>query len=443
MPKTLVLITADSLRADHVSYFNSDSPANTPNLDRLAEEGTAFHTAIANGPATVLSVPSLLTGRLYHEVDADTPTLTEGLSAAGYETAAFCTNIQLYGSGLADKELDRGFDTFETVLDSVREKTEFRTEWIVHRIGDRLQRWFGTESRVTELAASVIAELPLPFAQPTPHAEVVTDRAMEWVAGLDPEDPAFVWLFELDTHEPYLPPKSTLKATGLTRSRNEYHGINRKLRYFKSILNEEDVDLLKELYVASVEYWDEQTGRLVEQLEESRDDVTIIITSDHGELFGEHGGVGHPERPWEELLRVPMIAYGDGIPQAEDHSVVQIADVPATLAELGGSSLNGRGDNLFNRSDRKGVLTVCSLTEPRFAYRTDEWKIVQGDNKTRLYDPTDESTDQADDHPAVVARLERKLSDALSGYDLREQTQNNTDKAVKERLRALGYVDEQ
>lgn len=444
----IVLITADSLRKDAVSYYGQSASTDTPNIDSLAEEGAVFHNAVANGPATVLSVPSLLTGRLHHEVTESTPTLPEQLSQAGYDTAAFCTNIQLFGPRLSPKKLDRGFDSFDTVLDTVREKTEFRFEWAAHRVAEHVQRWLGSDSRIYRGVANSIASIPIPIARPTPSAEVVNERAIEWLEQRDNDSPYFMWLFQLDTHEPWLPDEGEESRSLL---KGEKHRTNRKLRYFKELLTEEEVDTLRELYGDSVEYWDKQVGELVTRLRELDPEVTVVITSDHGELFGEHGEVGHPSSHWNELINVPLIINGPTVDDGDYPTLpVQNSDVPASIADLADVSDSGIDTVPLQRvgeqkPDREGVPSVLNYEATEFAFQTEEWKYVRLENDELLYERGDEARDLSDQKPGVVNRLSGRLNERLQkgGDSSASQTgEVEVDDEIEDRLRSLGYVNE-
>lgn len=450
----VVLITADSLRADYISYFNADSPASTPHIDMLAKNGMAFHTAIANGPHTVLSAPTLLTGEYQPAITAETPTLAERLADVGYVTAGFCTNVQLLGPHLAPMELERGFKEFDTLLDTVREKSEFQIERVAHTIGRQSKSLFGKDSSIHHTVSNVMSYLPLPLAQPTPPAATVNNRAIQWIdESVDKEDPYFLWLFHLDTHEPWLPPTDhgTESDTGIFE-RFLNHGLNRKYRYFKSDLTEREIETLQQLYVASIEYWDAQVGELVEELRARDREPTIIITSDHGELLGEHGEYGHPAAPWEELLNVPIVVSGPAIEQRDSEEVVQNIDVVSTILDLADAPSGGtfRGTSLIDNPertvhDRDGVLSILGKDPIEFSYRTDNWKYVRRVDEEALYDmTTSEPNDVYELHERTASELADRAGQIISSIETKptDMQHDETDEDVSNRLRSLGYLED-
>lgn len=455
MSGNIVLITADSLRADFVSCLNPDSPAKTPVLDSLAEEGMLFSNATSNGPGTVLSVPSLLTGELFPAVDSETPTVAEILREAEYTTGAFCTNIQLFGPVLSPMELDRGFETFDTLLNTVREKTEFRSEWMAQRIGEGIKHLFGTNSQAYKLVSDLVSYAPLPLARPTPPAETVNEKFLKWVN--DVEEPYFAWLFHLDTHEPYLPPDDWINRYNLASgdvSRRYLQGLNRKFRYFKETLSDDELDILQELYVATVEYWDTQLGELIQSLRERGDEPTFIITSDHGELFGEHNQVGHPSEPWSELLDVPLVISGPSIDTNKSAYRVQNADVAETIARLVGSELpstyggkdpESRRVSLLNTDEipnERGTVSVISYEPLILAYRTADWTYLKGETREELYAVGDEYKDQRRQNPEIADELCKRLKKSTANLANFTVERSTTDEETARRLRSLGYLDE-
>lgn len=454
--ENVIMITADSLRWDHISYFNPESPASTPNIDSLAEDGMAFHTAISNGPYTVLSAPTLLTGEYQPAITAETPTLAERLTKAGYETAAFCTNIQLLGAHLAPMDLTRGFETFDTLLDTVREKSEFQLERAAHTVGRKAKGVFGEESQTYRAISTLMSYLPLPIARPTPSAKTVNERALRWLdQSINDGDPYFLWLFHLDTHEPWLPPHDdSSNSPGSVFEQLRTHGINRKYRYFKSSLTEAELGKLEQLYTESIEYWDAQIGAFIEELNQRGKNPTIIITSDHGEMLGEKGEFGHPPAPWEQLLRVPLVISGPELKACDSEKVVQNMDVVNTILDItnatGGETFRGRSlvsEKEPRNPNKGGVVSILNDDPLAFAYRTEEWKYVERGEESSLYDLTSsepEAEGVYKEYPKIAAELATDARDILEPIQIKPRESGNaeTDTKIEKRLRSLGYFSE-
>jgi len=444
----VVYLTADSLRFDHISYFNPDSPVSTPNIDELAREGLAFERAYSNGPHTTLSAPTMLTGEYQPAISGETPTLAESLQSAGYSTAGICTNVQLVGYKLNHMQLWRGFDEFDTMLSAVRQRSEVKIEKAAGLVGSTVESTFGSDSLPFRVFTSVFPYLPLPMTVPTPHAGAVNERALEWLDDPEVDEPFFLWVFNLDTHEPWMPP--TEDSRGI-RDRIRRHRLNRKYRYFESALDENEQDLVRDLYAESVAYWDRKVGELVSAIRErTNEPTTFVVTSDHGELLGEYGTFGHSGGPEDELLHVPLIVSGDGVEAADVHSLVQNIDVVATIADLAETSVpeNVRGKSLLSMdefADRRGVLSLLSVDPLTLAYRTDEWQYVRTEDDEQLY-ATDEErrVDVAHDHPSVVVELADEVDSLLAdvSFDVERPDDVTVDPEIQDRLHSLGYLDE-
>jgi len=446
----ILYITADSLRADHVSYFDEFSPADTQNVDSLADDGAAFNVAMAQGTHTVASAPTLLTGEYKPSITDETPTVAEIFRASGYETAAFSTNFHVRGPQLAHLGLDRGFDEFDMCMDELEEKTRLTTKRVSFEIARRTRDCLGTANRLFRWLANFVSYFPRPFVSPVPHAETVNERIIGWVSDTWTGDqPFFIWAFYLDPHEPFLPPERWIPSEyDSSRARINVTGANRKYRYFKQALSDEELELLHHLYIASIEYWDEQVGRLVDDLRNQVENLTVVLSSDHGELFGEHGSVAHPDERWEELIHVPIILNGPAIPDRDIDDVVANVDIPTTLADQTGVDQpeSFRGQSLLDRDVESDgcAITVVKSDPMTVVCRTNEWKLVFAPEDKKLYrvDKTLDETDVSDQYPDVtrgLAEVVNEITRDFTGSDEQERTE--VDDEIEDRLRDLGYVD--
>ena len=274
----MLIVTIDTLRADHVGAYGSKT-ARTPTLDRLAAEGLRAADAIAPAPITMPSHASLFTG-LYppsHGVrdngTAALPdpvvTLAERLSGAGYTTHAFVSAVvfsRLYG-------LDAGFASYDDDL------------W-----GEDAPRLF------------MIRERP---------ARRTADRFLEWFGGwkADRSKPFFAWVHFFDPHQP-------LEAAL------------------------EDRVGAASPYDAEVTAADRATGRVIDALRAAGvlDDTIVIVTADHGESLGEHGEATHAIFVYDATVRVPLIVrHPATLPAGRVYDgPVRLVDVmPTVLGWLG------------------------------------------------------------------------------------------------------------
>jgi arylsulfatase A-like enzyme len=289
----LILISLDTLRADHLGSYGYARPT-SPTIDAwLAARGTLFERVSTSFPHTAGSHMTMLTGldpcvhgldrtawNDIHRVRDEVTTVAEVLRAAGYDTAAFTENAWV----TADIGYDRGFGTF--VEDS------------------------GTGLNLG-------------------NVETTFRRGVEWLDD-HRSRPFFLFLHTYQVHEPYVPPAGYLEqvASGHATDRNS-------------------ADLA--LYDGEIRYTDDVlAGFLAAVTAQGLDENTLIVlTADHGQHFGEHGAFGHGATLWEPVLHVPLVLRGPGVPAgARVPEVAGLIDVLPTVLELLGiappSGIQGR-----------------------------------------------------------------------------------------------------
>jgi arylsulfatase A-like enzyme len=347
-PLNILLVVIDTLRADALGVYGSSWNA-TPFLDAFAREATLFQNAFAPTPMTAPSHASLFTSThpashgIWNEVHLDREksvipklppsaiTLAEVLNDAGYETAAFADG----GWVIPARGFDQGFDRFESETRGVADRVRSATDWLERRDSDR---------------------------------------------------PFFLFLHTYEVHAPYLPPQRYEDAFDA-----EYDGplrevllearafaasgaVENKLvdvheRFFKPILAEldsEDLRFLRALYQAELALVDEHLAQLVEYLRRSGilDETVVVVTSDHGEEFGEHGQFGHGQ-VYDELLRIPLLIRTPGAPAGERAEPVTLVDIMPTLLSHVGveipASAVGHAVNLEEGGSPKDRLLVAEM----------------------------------------------------------------------------------
>jgi arylsulfatase A-like enzyme/Flp pilus assembly protein TadD len=272
----LVIVTIDTLRADHVGAYGYARGA-TPHLDGLARDGAMALSASAHVPLTRPSHVTLLTGRLPSQtgirdnfapaIVPETPLLAEVLKKAGFATGAFVSSIVLDSSA----GFDRGFDVYADDFESASEEVRFLNT--VQKRGD-----------------------------------VTTAEALRWLeksaAG---GQRLFLWLHLYDPHDPYEPPEP-----------------------FASRFADRPYD-------GEIAYADELVGRLDGALERLglRDGTALVVTSDHGEGLGEHGETLHGFFAYQTTLAVPFLVRGPGVrPGTRLAHTVRLVDVFPTALDL-------------------------------------------------------------------------------------------------------------
>ena len=269
----VILYLVDTLRADHLSSYGSRHTT-TPHLDRLAEDGFRFDRFYAIASWTRPTTATLFTGAwpAWHLTGRDRPlplrftTLAESLEGAGYSTWAAVSNPQVSASGL---QFEQGFQRFVTH----------------ERVGEN-----GEQATSTQIQSVL---------QPWLHEFK--------------DEPFFLFLHSLDPHTPYAPPEDAERPYG-----QDYEGIlqGEPLRRFRILqlqerLGASDRQYIEDMYDNEIQHQDVEIGRLVETLETEGllERTILILVSDHGDEFYEHGDWNHGYRMWEELLRVPLIVW--------------------------------------------------------------------------------------------------------------------------------------
>ncbi len=269
----IVLIIIDTLRADHLGCYGYDRET-SPVLDSLAEEGVLFSRCQAQAPwtlpahatiwtgLTVVSHQARRSGTDTHGVDISLPSIATILKGEGYVTLGFVNIFLLNG----DFGFDNGFDHYS---------------W--YPVGD---------GRAEESVSEILQWFDDNRGNPSPKLVV---------------------LHLYDVHSPYDPPASfdSLFSPVGTRGVTDWDALEGGI-----IHNRQDRDHLVNLYDGEIAWVDSQLGRLFAGLRERgvTDNSLIIVTSDHGEEFLEHGRIGHGQSLYQELIHVPLIISGNDIP---------------------------------------------------------------------------------------------------------------------------------
>ncbi len=293
-PNVLVIVV-DTLRADHLSSYGY-SRTTSPHIDELAKQGVLFERTFSSSSWTLPSHASMLTGRYPHDhgatmvrLEPGPPTLGEALIERGYRTAAFSANT-IYFSQM--RGFGRGFHHFEDIFCSTADRA-VRTVYgrMIYRY---VLRALGYENIPARKSAGDINRALLRWLEP------------------QPQRPFFAFLNYMDTHDPYLPPKpyrgrfSKLASPG--GRVNEFIGRHRPKLTPEQLQGEIDA------YDGAIAYVDDEIGKLMEELKKRNlaENTLVVITSDHGESFGEHGLFTHRNALYRNLIHVPLVFYWPG-----------------------------------------------------------------------------------------------------------------------------------
>jgi arylsulfatase A-like enzyme len=287
----VLLIVLDTVRAKSLSAHGSGR-ATSPFFDELARSGVRFEHAFSTAPWTTPSHASMMTGLWPSELavnwrrtlDDKKPTVAEVLSDAGYATAGFSANPSNAGvsSGIA-----RGFTHFEDYPISV---------WNVLRgsmIGERVigSLWL----------RNLLGRHSSPERKRSPR---VSEEFLSWLDDQQ-ERPYFAFLNYFDAHNPYESAQAFEERFGVWRTPRPKDGT--PLDWME--WNDEQRDVALRTYEAAIAYQDDQLRLLFAELEKRGKlaNTLVIVTSDHGEEFGEHGVMRHGNSLYRVSVHVPLL----------------------------------------------------------------------------------------------------------------------------------------
>lgn len=439
-PPSIVLVLIDTLRADYLGAYGFEGDI-SPALDRLAEESIVFENAISQAPWTKPAVASLFTslypeqhGVIAHDgryggregdgtrasmLPQRATTLAEELRRAGYETAAFVANPWIQ----RQQGFAQGFDVFDA-----------------KDAGNRVP------------------------------ANVLLQKATDWLAQRDSEKPFFLYIHLMDVHGPYDAPRGDYEAVlgspglGEVRPLTEEEAARRKrylLRGGGTHGDDLSLESWRASYAAGVRSVDRQLGGFVENLERSGDldDALLIVTSDHGEELADHGGWDHGDTLFDEQIHVPLLVRlpGRSPPGRRVDRVVSLVDLMPTLLGLAGTSAPDAvaGEDLRpllagGNLDGEGVaFSSGAKWRPGLkAVRTKDRKLLHAGEADRLLvfdvkaDPQEKTGLAAsdEDRATLGALLEAHRQTLEAGTALEAQA-TTMDRDTRDKLRALGYLE--
>jgi arylsulfatase A-like enzyme len=432
---TVVFILLDTVRLDHLGWGGAELDT-SPRIDVLARDGAAFTQNISQAPWTKPSVAAMITGSIPGRTGATgrrgpllprNRTLAEAFASAGYRTHGLSSNPNIAGP-----------------------------------FGFR-QGFLGW------------------YEDTTAWCDELIPRGVEWLAA-GGDQPSLLYLHLNDAHYPYSAPdgyRGRFNHTGLEpeltgQSETEFrHSLG-------ATFTPEEVEAMRLAYAEEIRWLDDQVGALVEELLATRDDVLVVITSDHGEEFLEHGDLGHGHALHEELIRIPLQfawspALGEklGLVAGRHDGQVRQMDVMPTLLELAGLEwpegapvmdgislapiLRGEVDEVhrpaFSETDSVGS-PISGPTGPLRSWREEDWKLVETDPWAedtagrlwlyRLVADPGERRNLAPEERDRLAAMREALRD--SGFLLqpgdREASNVALSAAEAANLAALGYAED-
>jgi len=425
----VVLLSVDALRADHLSCYGYDRET-SPVLERIAADNIRFQTAISASSHTREAVPSMLTGRYPDEsidesYELDAPLVSE-LLPEDVRTGAFHSNpfvSRAYG-------YDVGFDQFDDDLYFGQNKLVA----LAQRMWDKIRNHH--------------------YAR----AETINERSLDWLASVAGDDDIFLWNHYMDVHGPYEAPMEYKEEFGVGHiSDSEARKLYDKALKNPDEITERETQDLVDLYDAEIKYVDSYIGEFIEELRkrELLNETLILITSDHGDAFGEHGYFEHPRQLHEELISVPMIAIGDDLPaKAVDVTASTTDLVPTILSSFGVSSEDRSEHGNLPGESLQSLWSDVGDVDKRYTFslargRSEEshlrkFSLHDGDKQILAEKNTQTGEIKTLGDPSVD--LERALEDFIRGREEAVATSDRSsetsgNETVNDRLKALGYKE--
>ncbi|MFT7464959.1 MAG: arylsulfatase A-like enzyme [Pseudohongiellaceae bacterium] len=405
---SVLLVSFDTTRADRIGAYGH-AAARTPTLDALAERGLLFERAWAPAPMTLPSHTSMLTGVFpsAHGVHVN------GVNRVGEQSVLISEALQ-----------DQGYRT-----------GAFVGSFVLHNK-------YGLDQGFESYSAPSAAELSGSSLnrQERPAAEVV-DEALAWTATVTADEPFFLWLHFNDPHGPYAPVEPY-------RSQNA------------------------DAYDGEIATCDGELGRLLNGLSAAGrdDDLLVVVTSDHGESFGEFGERSHGLFVYDATMRVPLIVVPPGAVPGDGRRVstpVSLTDIPATILQATGvdrsampavqvpSLLDAKltpasgAEAVEGRQSRSADRSL--YIESMVPFANHRWHPLRGiiwrghklidSPKPELYALPDEQNDLSEAEPELLALYRSRLETVLQRHGplgwSEEQAMSTVD---REQLVALGYI---
>jgi len=367
--RNVVLLTVDTLRKDALGCYGNEKPC-SPFIDSIQNHSVRFSSALSAGPYTQAGFPGILTSSYYldygyskdKKFNPNRVLISEPLHDRGIMTAGFHSNAYL----CAYFGWNRSWDTFYDSMD-------------------------------TDVTDKV----------PYVEASVMNRKAATWLSAQKGRSkPFFLWVHYMDVHEPYIPERRYVDMidASIGLGEDEMFGLFKNVLLKRDTTHKDTVELLRKLYLAKVRKIDDSIREFFGILQEAGvlDETIVIITSDHGDEFGEHGGLSHDGKMYSELVNVPLILFDPTLSgERVCEKVVSTVDVPPTIVRLFGldpvSRFQGRSlfpienysvTGVYGESIEKRGERERGDEKPIYFYRRGDLKIIhhEENDSWELYD---------------------------------------------------------
>lgn len=430
----IIVYLLDALRADHLGVYGYQKPT-SPNMDQLAKEGILFENAFAQAPYTLASVVSIFTSKYPTFINQSGKligeywTLAEVLKASGYQTLALSASpyvSKVYGT-------TQGFDDYQNVT-------------VTPNLND---------------SASKISKELFPVLKRFSRSS----------------DPFFMYIHSVNPHSPYRPPDPYFDAFRNPKQKpiDTSNENLADIRDGKVTAPTQFKDDIEAQYDGNILFGDSEIGNFMRMIRELglAENTVVIITSDHGEEFFDHGGILHGGQLFDEMIRAPLIVWSPTIfSQPKRISTnVELIDLMPTIIDFAliresyiVPEMQGRSLVSLIEGETPQNDTVHSY-DPEInalAVRDSEWKYIyspkgmgygigKSDTVDWLFNMKKDVRERQNKAAESVEFTGKLRGEALSwlkhekkkkSESGEEPLQIGMDEATKEQLRTLGYVDD-
>lgn len=474
----IIIIVLDAVRPDHIGCYNYQRNT-TPNIDTVAEDGIRYQNAFSNSNWTGTSHAALFTGQLpshsgvyggRQTLPENRLTLGELVNQAGYDTFAMSAGTHIRG----ERGYNRGMDQFEEA---------YRIRPSKHYLSSMMRDWHAVKQTfITGV-----------FGHDN-YTLYKKNKLKQFIRRSD--QPFFAFVNFKTAHHPYNPPRpyksfydddlsrppmeffeqaiSMLGREPQSHNSADIDRIREISQNYPIITDEispteEEIKIVQKWYDGAIRYLDKQVGEIIQLLERDniKNNTTLIITSDHGDLFGEHGLEKHQYSLYDSLIRIPLIIDTANTGPQIHSEPVSLIDLYPTIRELIGESASSSTvassllpleeetthQYLYSEVDRKPVEPIrrrhpefenSCYNGPVQSVRSDKYKLILYDNKDpELYnwqkDPS-EKNNQYYNMRDTAEELRRKLNNTLNEMAEQSSVDDINDSRLRSQLEELGYL---
>jgi arylsulfatase A-like enzyme len=438
----VILVVIDALRRDHLEAYGYDKPT-SPVMASLARTGIIFDRAFSHGSQTFNSTATLLTSR-YFPYLLPRPERMADIAELPQKVAGRHARVPI----LAQANI-----TLAEILSSASLHTVGIFTNPHHHSTSGFWQGFDEALFLTSRSG------PVPYAR----GGQVHRAFFDWYDNRSDDSPYFAYLHFMDVHNPYRPPRFLRKRFVEVQGRDLYvNGLPGPDREPTAV----DLAFMMSLYDAEIRFVDLVIENLIDDLRQRGDwsNTILIVTADHGDEFLDHGGLGHGASLEMEMLHIPLIIHGPGVPARRESSLVRQLDLAPTILGLFGLDAQPEFEGA-SLTPLLGTHSPSGLEIPSsFAWvanlrslTTRQWHFIRNleSGETRLYDLTQDPTGRlnlAGTHTDLVQAFttqlhhleDRRLSTEARAQQMAEPEEldsNPVGREVRDQLEALGYSE--